>query len=97
MKDKYLNKEGITEKYDFKSKKINCVEWIGILGGLGYAVAHMGYDFSTKMNLDIKGVKDLGIGVGVALVSWIGGDYISKRNEKKKEKALRNLEERTSN
>jgi hypothetical protein len=97
MKDKYLNKEGITEKYDFKSKNINIIQNIGIIGGFGYALAHIGYDVLRNMELSMNSVKDLGFGVGVAIASWISGDYLSKRNEKKKEKALRNLEERASN
>ena len=95
MKNKYLNKDGINEKYDHKGNIISISETLGIVAGLGYSVASVGYDAMTNIDLSMNCVKDVSMGVGVALISWFGGEYLSKRNKKNNEKALRNLEDRT--
>jgi len=82
MRDKYLGKEGITEKYNFRGNLVNCAKNGGmILGGL--------YSLTRIVGEDIRGIF---LGIGLAGVSYVGGSYIFKRNEGKKEKALKNLE-----
>jgi hypothetical protein len=86
MRDKYLGKDGITEKYDFMGNIINCGKKGGIiLGGL--------YSITRIVSEDVKGIF---FGAGFAAISYFGGNYISKMNEKKKEKALKNLESKTA-
>jgi hypothetical protein len=81
MNDKYLSKDGIEEKYYHRNELIKCLRNIGTIAGLGYAVLKVG----TNLREMIAGGV---LGVG----SYLTGRYLHKRNEAKKEKALKNLE-----
>jgi hypothetical protein len=82
MKDKYLGKDGITEKYDLKCNLIKCFRNIGILGGGAYAI------YGVHNN----NLKEMVLGGVFGLGSYVLLNYTNMRNEKKKEKALKNIE-----
>lgn len=84
MNDKYLSKDGIIEKYDSRKGIINCFKNIGIVVGC----------VSVVLGVGSKSVGDLATGGVLAISSYTLGNYISKRNEKKKEKELNNIEKR---
>ena len=84
MRDKYLGKDGLTEKYNFIGSLISCGKNLGMLGGGVCIVGGARYENITS----------LGIGAGVIALSYFGGNYISKKNKEKKEKALNNIEAR---
>lgn len=83
MKDKYLGKDGITEKYDFRGKIINYFKTIGTVGGGVYVI----------LSLGPNNLGEILVGGGVGTSSYFLGNYLNKVNEKKKQKALKNLEE----
>jgi hypothetical protein len=92
MKDKYLGKDGITEKYDFRCKYIRGSQILGVgLGGI-YSLFPIAHNFMSSENDSIKDIRNMGVGVLIGVCSYLIGDYIHKRNESKREKALKNLE-----
>lgn len=94
MKDKYLGEDGIKEKYNFREQCINGAQKIGMFGGLGFSAAKVCYDFWTGNKLNMTDFKYVIGGFGIGVISYLLGDYLDKRNGKKKEKALKNVEAR---
>lgn len=82
MKDKYLSKDAIAEKYDFRCDVIKFAEKLGLIGGGLYSISGVAFE----------DIRMIGIGAGIGVVSVLSGNYLNNMNEKKKEKALRNLE-----
>lgn len=81
MGKRYFSRDAIIEKYDTRESLINCTKNLfAIVGGV-YAVMNTGQDIEKML-----------LGTGVCLVSYFGGDYIKKMNNKMKEKLLKNLE-----
>jgi hypothetical protein len=86
MRDKYLGREGIIEKYDSRNFIINSVKYGGAVGGLGFVVMGLGSDDIRMMVLE----------GGAGSFLYFVGDRLYKLNEKMKEKALKNLEQRSA-
>jgi hypothetical protein len=85
MKDKYLCKDGITEKYENRFFLINSLKYAGTLGGGTFALINIGRNNSAEEVL---------ISGGVSVLSYLFGNYLYKKSEIKKEKALKNVEAR---
>lgn len=86
MRDKYLGKDGIEEKYNSRKDLIETFQFIGILGGSAMAI--------TSVGSDVLGGAIAGGGIGTT--SYFIGNYINKLNEKMKEKALKNIEQKVA-
>ena len=82
MNNKYLSKEGITEKYDDRNSIIKCIMDVGIIGG----------GLLSVIGACSEDIRELGIGAGIGTVSYFLGNYIYKRNENKRQKALKDIE-----
>ena len=85
MKDKYLCKDGITEKYDIRGQ---CIEGVQLLGmGLGYgsSLIHMAFDLTGGKNLDFTDFKEAIGGFVIGTGSFVLGRYLHKRNDEKKD------------
>jgi hypothetical protein len=93
MKNKYLNKEGINRKYSVRDKLITAGETLGIIGGVAEAGFQFIDNFSKYQYFHSKGeVGEYLLGIGIVAGSYVLGNYLSKRNKIKKEKALKSLE-----
>jgi len=85
MRDKYLGRDGIEEKYNFRGDIINYFKNIGTIGGGVFVLLSLGKDVGEVLT-----------GGGVTTFSYFVGDSLHKLNNKIKEKALKNLESRTA-
>ena len=94
MKDKYLCKDGITEKYNFREQIIDYGQRCIMLGGFGLSALSIMYDFWAGDKLDMSDFKQVVGGFGVGVVSLVLGNYLHRKNEEKKEKALKSVEAR---
>jgi Na+/proline symporter len=92
MKDKNLGKDGITEKYDFRGKYIEGGQILGMVVGYVYSLYNMVPSFLSEQNLNGRDAGKVIWGFLFGTASYFLGSYIHKRSEKKKEKALKNLE-----
>lgn len=92
MRDKYLGKDGIMEKYNFRGRYITWAQNIGMASGYIYSICNIFPGFSSGQNLNGEGVEKVLGGFLVGTLSYFLGNYMHKVNEKKKEKALKNLE-----
>jgi hypothetical protein len=92
MKDKYLGKEGIEEKYDSRLRNIKIGQIAGIALGSFYSLFHIAHNFMSTGIENIKDIRDMSAGVIIGISSYLIGDYLKKRDENKREKALNNLE-----
>ena len=82
MKDKYLERDGIIEKYESRNFYANFIKYSGVVGGLSFIVIGIGSE-------DIKLMVMEG---GAGSILYLLGDRLYRINEKRKEKALKNLE-----
>ena len=78
MNEKYVS----PEEYDLRSNIIKCSRNLGIFIGGVSAVGGAYYE----------NLASLGVGAGIAVLSFFGGNYINKINGEKKEKSIKNLE-----
>lgn len=86
MKDKYLNEEGIRKKYDFRERMLGGARTIGAFFGFGYALLGIGS----------QSAEEVATGAGLGTISLLAGNYLKRRNTKKKQKALKNLENKVT-
>lgn len=83
MKDKYLGREGIEEKYDSRKKVINYFRDIATIGG---------GTFCLLSTIEPNNIKEVLMYGGIGVLSYLSGTGISRLNSKFKEKAIKNLE-----
>jgi len=82
---KYLTKEGIEEKYNFRKSLINPLKITGIIGGGVIALLGIG----------VENLGEVLIGGGVGGFSYVFGSSLNRINEKRKEKDIKNLENKS--
>jgi hypothetical protein len=95
MKNKYSRKDRITEKYNFREKYINIIQNISMGTGYIYSLCNMVPSFVKDHHIsDNEAIKVMS-GFLAGTLSYFLGNYLQKVNENNKNKALKNLEERT--
>ncbi len=92
MKDKYLGRDGITKRHNFRGQCIEGAQILGMAVGFGYSLVHMAPDFFVEQNLNVGDFKKVIGGFAIGISSYMTGNYLHKRNERKREKALKNIE-----
>jgi|WetSurMetagenome_2_1015567.scaffolds.fasta_scaffold1696006_2 hypothetical protein len=83
MRDKYLTKDEIIDKYNSRGGVIDYFKTTGTVGGGLFVLLSLG-----------QNVEGVFVGGGVGTLSYFFWDYVDKLNEKGKQKALKNLEKR---
>jgi hypothetical protein len=85
MKYKYLTKEGIEEEYNSRKSLTNALKITGVIGGGVIALLGVGSDNLGEMLT----------GGGVTTFSYIFGSSFDRINEKRKDKYIKNIEDKS--
>ena len=93
MKDKFLSKDGIADKYNFRGQCIEGIQNLGMGVGYIYSLCNMVPSFLSEQNLNDEYAGKVIGGFLAGTVSYFLGNYLHKINDNKKTKALGNIEE----
>lgn len=94
-----MEKEKIIQKYDSRENLIGWLEGAGILIGYCSALGNITYSIITRSEPTIGDAVEMLGGFALGTFSVVLGDYLLDRNEKKKQKTLKqnNLETISNN
>jgi hypothetical protein len=92
MNDKYLGKEGIEEKYNFRGDCICGMQTLGMAIGYGYTLFNIFKDVITQNDMHNNDLIKVMGGFAIGTASYFIGYKLHKRNENKKDKIIRDIE-----
>jgi hypothetical protein len=82
MKDNNLSREEITERYNNRVSIINYFKYTGTIGGGTYSLVSLGS----------RDFREILAALFIAGLSYSAGNYLYKKTDNKKQKALKNIE-----